>query len=196
MLAATTSINGRLGAGNTDAVALFAQLMPTLAANIATAIEFVYDRVPTLLGSTFAAIVLLFHCRDKLKQFETRLFAVLCSAGFRYSDFQKFSLEGSAISHLLLRELRGEVLKKLQKKRPAHSLPGCAVSAPRLPKSRSGDWEPAHYARQDACASPRTVRRRFNSSGRPSNRYTTKLTPYLTTLEPRTSATSPQPRWA
>ena len=116
MLAATTSMNGRLGADNTDAVALFAQLMPTLAGNIATAIEFVYDRVPTLPGSTFAAIVLLFHCREKLKQFQTRLFAVLCSAGSRYSDFQKFSLEGWAISHLLLRELRGEVLKKLQKK--------------------------------------------------------------------------------
>src|SRR5438552_11601015 len=74
MLAATTSMNGRLGADNTDAVALFAQLMPTLAGNIATAIEFVYDRVPTLPGSTFAAIVLLFHCREKLKQFQTRLF--------------------------------------------------------------------------------------------------------------------------
>ena len=61
MLAATKSINGRLGADNTDAVALFAQLMPTLAGNIATAIEFVYDPVPTLLGSTFAVIVLLFH---------------------------------------------------------------------------------------------------------------------------------------
>jgi hypothetical protein len=116
MLAATTSMNGRLGADNTDAVALFAQLMPTLAGNIATAIEFVYDRVPTLPGSTFAAIVLLFHCREKLKQFQTRLFAVLCSAGSRYSDFQKFSLDGWAISHLLLRELRGEVLKKLQKR--------------------------------------------------------------------------------
>ena len=64
MLAATTSINGRLGAGNTDAGALFAQLMPTLAGNIATAIEFVYDRFLTLPGSTFAAIVLLFHCRS------------------------------------------------------------------------------------------------------------------------------------
>ena len=71
MLAAATSINGRLGADNTDAVALFAQLMPTLAGNIATAIEFVYDRVPSLPGSTFAAIVLLFHCREKLKQFQT-----------------------------------------------------------------------------------------------------------------------------
>ena len=69
MLAATKSINGRLGADNTDAVALFAQLMPTLAGNIAAAIEFVYDRVPSLPGSTFAAIVLLFHCRE------------LCSAG-------------------------------------------------------------------------------------------------------------------
>ena len=66
MLAATTSMNGRLGADNTDAVALFAQLMPTLAGNIATAIEFVYDRVPTIPGSTFAAIILLFHCREKL----------------------------------------------------------------------------------------------------------------------------------
>ena len=43
MLAATTSMNGTLGADNTDAVALFAQLMPTLAGNIATAIEFVFD---------------------------------------------------------------------------------------------------------------------------------------------------------
>jgi hypothetical protein len=103
MLAATTSMNGTLGADNTDAVALFAQLMPTLAGNIATAIEFVYDRVPTLPGSRFGAIVLLFHCREKLKQFQTRLFAVLCSAA------------GWVISHLLLRELRGEVLKKLQK---------------------------------------------------------------------------------
>src|SRR6266581_5192349 len=94
MLAATASMNGRLGADNTDAVALFAQLMPTLAGNIATAIKFVYDRVPTIPGSTFAAIVLLFHCREKLKQFQTRLFAVLCSAGSCYSDFQKFSLEG------------------------------------------------------------------------------------------------------
>jgi len=109
-------MNGTLGADNTDAVALFAQLMPTLAGNIATAIEFVYDRVPTLPGSTFAAIVLLFHCREKPKQFQTRLFAVLCNAGSRYSDLQKFSLERWAISHLLLRELRGEVLKKLQKR--------------------------------------------------------------------------------
>ena len=46
MLAATTSMNGTLGADNTDAVALFAQLMPTLARNIATAIEFVFDPVP------------------------------------------------------------------------------------------------------------------------------------------------------
>src|SRR6266705_2895465 len=66
MLAATTSMNGRLGADNTDAVALFAQLMPTLAGNIATAIEFVYDRVPTIPRSTFAAIVLRFHSREKL----------------------------------------------------------------------------------------------------------------------------------
>ncbi len=51
MLAATTSMNGTLGADHTDAVALFAQLMPTLAGNIATAIEFVYDPVPTLPGS-------------------------------------------------------------------------------------------------------------------------------------------------
>jgi hypothetical protein len=95
MLAATTSINSRLGAGNTDAVALFAQLMPTLAGNIVPTIELVHDpRVPTLPGSTFMAIVLLFHCREKLKQFQTRLFAVLCSAGSRYSDFQKFSLDG------------------------------------------------------------------------------------------------------
>jgi hypothetical protein len=63
MLAATNSINGRLGAGNTDAVALFAQLMPTLAGNIATAIEFVHDRFPTVPGWTFAVTVLLFHCR-------------------------------------------------------------------------------------------------------------------------------------
>ena len=51
MLAATTSMNGTLGADNTDAVALFAQLMPTLAGNIATAIEFVFDPVLTLPGS-------------------------------------------------------------------------------------------------------------------------------------------------
>ena len=58
MLAATTSMNGTLGADNTDAVALFAQLMPTLAGNIATAIEFVFDprgptvpTVPTIPGS-------------------------------------------------------------------------------------------------------------------------------------------------
>jgi hypothetical protein len=69
MLAATTSMNGRLDADHTDAVALFAQLMPTLAGNIATAIEFIYDRVPTLPGSMFAEIVLLFHCREKPKQF-------------------------------------------------------------------------------------------------------------------------------
>src|SRR5437763_903985 len=136
MLAATTSINGRLGAGNTDAVALFAQLMPTLAANSATAIEFVYDRVPTLLGSTFAAIVLLFHCRDKLKQFQTRLFAVLCSAGSRYSDFQKFSLDGWAISHLLLRELRGEVLKKLQKSGPPIAFQAAPLAHLAYPRAR------------------------------------------------------------
>jgi hypothetical protein len=70
MPAATTSMNGRLGADNTGAVALFAQLMPTLAGNIAAAIEFVHDPCgPTLPGSTFAAIVLLFHCREKPKQF-------------------------------------------------------------------------------------------------------------------------------
>jgi hypothetical protein len=69
MLAAATSMNGRLGADNTDAIALFAQLMPTLAGNIATVIEFIFDSVPTLPGSTFAAIVLLFHCREKPKQF-------------------------------------------------------------------------------------------------------------------------------
>ena len=68
MLAATTPMNGTLGADNTDAVALFAQLMPTLAGNIATAIEFVYDRVPTIPGSRFAAIILLFHGREKLIQ--------------------------------------------------------------------------------------------------------------------------------
>jgi hypothetical protein len=51
MLAATTSINGRLGADNTDAVALFAQLMPTLAGNIATAIEFIFDPVLAVPGS-------------------------------------------------------------------------------------------------------------------------------------------------
>ena len=77
MLAATTSMNGRLGADNTDAVALFAQLMPTLAGNIATAIEFVYDRVPTLPGWTFAVTVLLFHCREKLKQFQNK---IICCA--------------------------------------------------------------------------------------------------------------------
>jgi hypothetical protein len=58
MLAATTSINGRLGADNTDAVALFAQLMPTLAGNIATAIEFVFDPVPTAPGSRQSRIFL------------------------------------------------------------------------------------------------------------------------------------------
>jgi hypothetical protein len=72
MLAATTSMNGTLGADHTDAVALFAQLMPTLAGNIATAIEFVFDSVPTFPGSRFAAIVLLFHCREKLREFQTR----------------------------------------------------------------------------------------------------------------------------
>jgi hypothetical protein len=77
MLAATTSINGRLGAGNTDAVALFAQLMPTLAGNIETANEFVYDRFPTLPGWTFAVTVLLFHCREKLKQFQNK---IICCA--------------------------------------------------------------------------------------------------------------------
>ena len=87
MLAATTSMNGTLGADHTDAVALFAQLMSTLAGNIATTIEFIYDRVPTLPGSTFAAMVLRFHC---------------------------IFIAGKS-SHLLLRELRGEVLKKLQK---------------------------------------------------------------------------------
>ena len=51
MLAATTSMNGTLGADHTDAVALFPQLMPTLAGNIATAIEFVFDPVPTVPGS-------------------------------------------------------------------------------------------------------------------------------------------------
>jgi hypothetical protein len=67
MLPAANSVNGLLGADNTDAVALFAQLMPTLARNIATAIEFVSDpRGPTLPGLMFAAIVLLFHCREKL----------------------------------------------------------------------------------------------------------------------------------
>jgi hypothetical protein len=34
--------------------------------------------------------------REKLKQFQTRLFAELCSAGSRYSHFQKFSLDGWA----------------------------------------------------------------------------------------------------
>jgi len=78
MLAATTSMNGRLGADNTDAVALFAQLMSTLAGNIAPTIELVDDpRVPTLPGSTFAAIVLLFHCREKLKQFQNK---IICCA--------------------------------------------------------------------------------------------------------------------
>ena len=133
MLAATTSINGRLGADNTDAVALFAQLMPTLAGNIATAIEFVYDRVPTIPGSTFAAIILLFHCREKL-------------------NFSPFSPE-----------ITGRSSQKTAKK-----LPGCAVSAPSLPKSTYGDWEPVHYRKAGYVCSPRTVRRRFNSSGRPS----------------------------
>ena len=78
MLAATTSMNGRLGADNTDAVALFAQLMSTLAGNIAPTIELVDDpRVPTLPGSTFAAIVLLFHCREKLKQCQNK---IICCA--------------------------------------------------------------------------------------------------------------------
>jgi hypothetical protein len=131
MLTAATSMTGRLGADNTDAVALFAQLMPTLAGNIATAIEFVYDRVPTLPGSTFAAIVLLFHCREKPKQFQTRLFAVLCSAGSRYSDLQKFSLEGWAILTFFSGNY-GAKFSKNCKKRPDHSLPGCAVSAPSL----------------------------------------------------------------
>jgi hypothetical protein len=58
MLAATTSMNGTLGADNTDAVALFAQLMPTLAGNIATAIEFILDPVPTLPGSRWSRIFL------------------------------------------------------------------------------------------------------------------------------------------
>ncbi len=147
MLAATTSINGRLGADNTDAVALFAQLMPTLAGNIATAIEFVYDRVPTLPGSTFAAIVLLFHCREKLKQFQTRLFAVLCSAGSRYSDFQKFSFGGVGHFSPSSPGITGRSSQKTVKKGPDHGPPGCAVSAPSLPKSTYGDWEPAHYAR-------------------------------------------------
>ena len=75
MLAATKSINGRLGADNTDAVALFAQLMPTLAGNIATASEFVYDpHVPTFSESTFAAIILLFHGREKLIQKRDNVF--------------------------------------------------------------------------------------------------------------------------
>ena len=112
MLAATTSINGRLGAGNTDAVALFAQLMPTLAGNIETANEFVYDRFPTLPGWTFAVTVFLFHCREK---FQTRLFVVLCSAALAIAISRNFLWMDGAISHLLLRELRGEVLKKLQK---------------------------------------------------------------------------------
>ena len=111
-------MNGRLGADNTDAVALFAQLMPTLAGNIATAIEFVYDRVPTLPGSRFAAIVLLFHCREKLKQFQTRLFAVLCSAGSRYSDFQKFSLEGLGHFSPPSPEITGQSSQKTAKKGP------------------------------------------------------------------------------
>src|SRR5947199_10541722 len=100
MLAATKSINGRLGADNTDAVALFAQLMPTLAGNIATAIEFVYDRVPTIPGLRFAAIILLFHCRDKAK------FLTFFSGNY------------------------GAKFSKNCKKVPDHSLPGCAVSAP------------------------------------------------------------------
>ena len=61
MLPAVTSVSGLLGADNTDAIAPFAQLMPTLAGNIATASEFVYDpHVPTFSESTFAAIILLF----------------------------------------------------------------------------------------------------------------------------------------
>jgi hypothetical protein len=74
MLPAVNSVNGLLGAGNTDAVALFAQLMPPLAGNIAPTIELVHDpRVPTFPGSTFAAIVLLFHCREKLNQFQNKI---------------------------------------------------------------------------------------------------------------------------
>jgi hypothetical protein len=57
MLAATTSMNGTFGADHTDAVALFTQLMPTLAGNIATVIEFIFDPVPTFPGSRFAAIL-------------------------------------------------------------------------------------------------------------------------------------------
>jgi len=69
MLPAVTSVSGLLGADNTDAIAPFAQLMPTLAGNIATASEFVYDpHVPTFSESTFAAIILLFHGREKLIQ--------------------------------------------------------------------------------------------------------------------------------
>ena len=134
MLAATTSINGRLGADNTDAVALFAQLMPTLAGNIATAIEFVYDRVPTLPGSTFAAIILLFHCRGN----------------------QKFFLDGFRPFLTFFSGNYGSKFSKNCKKGLDHSLPGCAVSAPRLPESTYGGWEPAHYARQDARASAKT----------------------------------------
>ena len=132
MLAATTSINGRLGAGNTDAVALFAQLMPTLAGNIATAIEFVYDRVPTLPGSTFATIVLLFHCR--------------CIAG------------EWASSHLLLRKLRGEVLKKLQKKGPTIAFQAAPLAHPAYPRARmeignpltTQGRMPVHHRKQSA----------------------------------------------
>jgi hypothetical protein len=58
MLAATTSINGTLSADNADADALFAQLMPTLAGNIATAIEFIFDPVPTFPGSRQSRIFL------------------------------------------------------------------------------------------------------------------------------------------
>jgi len=146
MLAATTSMNGTLGADHTDAVALFAQLMPTLAGNIATAIEFVYDRAPTLPGSTFAAIVLLFHCREKLKQFQTRLFAVLCSAALVIAISRNFLWMGGPFLTFFSGNY-GAKFSKNCKKGLDHSLPSCAVSAPSLPESTYEDWEPAHYAR-------------------------------------------------
>ena len=137
MLAATTSINGRLGAGNTDAVALFAQLMPTLAGNIETANEFVYDRFPTLPGWTFAVTVLLFHCREK---FQTRLFVVLCSAGSRYSDFQKFSLDGlghfSPSSPGITGRSSQKTLKKLQKKGPTIAFQAAPLAHLAYPRAR------------------------------------------------------------
>jgi hypothetical protein len=116
MLAATTSMNGRLGADNTDAVALFAQLMPTLAGNIATAIEFVDDpRVPTLPGSTFVG-----HFSPSPPETAGR-------------SSQKTAKKGSTIA------FQAALLAHLA-----------------YPRARMEVWEPAHYARQDACASAKT----------------------------------------